>query len=372
MDRFDERDTIFSRMTLQRGSDRYIEQYRRRPEKKEIDDRLRDAGEGTFSRRLPEASMVETTFALITRLREFVRGFDGEYSFPRQSGPEKEPSSEETLNPEELTSFLKKTAASYGAVASGVTATDEACVYSVRGRGERYGRAVDDALPVSFVYAFEMSVEEMRTAPGIREAAEVAGTYLRVAVPALLIASYLRGLGYRAIAHMDGESELVLPPLAERAGLGQIGRHGLLVNRRYGSRIRLGAITTDAELLYDQPVDFKLPKVCEVCRKCAELCPAGAIPSGSILGDYDVQVRSIDHDACFAMWRRFGTDCGVCVSACPYSKVGLQENRKNRAGVNGGEDDGDGARTEAPRAGTAEGQPKPGHPDFLKSFMFGK
>src|SRR6056297_3225103 len=91
MDRFDERDTIFSRMTLQKGSERYLDQYRRRPEKKEIDDLLREAGEGIFSRRMPESAMVETTFALITRLREFVRGFEGEYTFPRRPGSEKDP-----------------------------------------------------------------------------------------------------------------------------------------------------------------------------------------------------------------------------------------------------------------------------------------
>ena len=263
-----------------------------------------------------------------------------------------------------------------------MTVTDQSCVYEVRGRGDRYGKPVDDVLPMTFVYALEMSVEEMRTAPGIREAAEVAGTYLRVAIPALLIASYLRGLGYRAVAHMDGESELVLPPIAERAGLGQIGRHGLLVNKKYGSRIRLGAVTTDAELVQDGPVNFKLEKVCEVCRKCADLCPAGAIPGGSIIGDYAAQVRSIDHEACFSLWRKFGTDCGVCVSACPYSKVGLQGGDGYRAdsavgmadnpasaGLGGGEKS----------AGSSPGEqsavkkgPKPGDPDFLKSYMFGK
>jgi hypothetical protein len=39
---------------------------------------------------------------------------------------------------------------------------------------------VDEALPATFVYTLDISVDEMRTSPGIREAAEVAGTYLRV------------------------------------------------------------------------------------------------------------------------------------------------------------------------------------------------
>ncbi len=346
MDRFDERDTIFSRMTLEPGTERYERYYARHPEKKEIDDTLRSEKPGKFSYSMPEAPMVETTFGFITQLRQFVRGYDDEYKALEQLRSQ--------ITSTELTTYLKKTLGSYGAVVSGVTRTDAACAYSVRGRGERYDREVDDLLPFTLVYALEMSVEEMRTAPGIREAAEVAGTYLRVAVPGLVITSYLRGLGYNAVCHMDGESELVLPPIAERAGIGQIGRHGLIVNKKYGSRIRLGAVTTDAELIPDEPVDFILPKVCEVCRKCAELCPVGAIPKGPILDDYANQVRSIDHETCFSAWKQFGTDCGVCVSACPYSKVGSNH--------------GGGKETQHK---AQERSPKPGSPDFLKSFMFG-
>jgi len=338
MCRFDERDTIFSRMTLEQGTERYGRYYDRRPGKKTVDDTLRSAGDGAFSRKLPEAVLVESTFALIARLRDFARGFEGEYVLPYS--PEKQ------LSPKELTDFIKKTALTYGAVLTGAAATPGDFSYSVRGRGTLYDEPVDDLLPNTFIFAMEMSVSEMRTAPGIREAAEVATTYLRAAVPGLAIAAFLRGLGYRAVCHMDGESELVLPPVAERAGLGQIGRHGLLVNRKYGSRIRLGAVTTDAKLVFDDPVDFKLVKVCEVCRKCASLCPVQAIPAGSIIDDYPRHIRSINHEACFSAWKKFGTDCGVCVSACPYSKVGLD-------------------------AASGRG-PKPGDPDFLKSLLFRK
>ncbi|MFW6360772.1 MAG: hypothetical protein ACOC2R_03385 [Spirochaetota bacterium] len=354
MYRFDERDTIFSRMTLEPGTERYKRYYERHPEHKAIDDELRSAQPGKFSHAMPEAPMVETTFAFITRLRDFVRGFEGEYQAPGHL--------KEAISTSELSAYLKKTLASYGAVVSGAIRTDEECAYSVRGRGERYGRRNNELLPYTLVYAMEMSVEEMRTAPGIREAAEVAGTYLRVAVPGLVVASYLRGLGYNAVCHMDGESELVLPPLAARAGIGQIGRHGLIVNKKYGSRIRIGALTTDAELLLDEPVDFKLPKVCEVCRKCSELCPVGAIPKGSIIDDYARMVRSIDHETCFSAWKQFGTDCGVCVSACPYSKVG-----GSAAGASG-------AAEGTAAGGTpdqAQKAPKPGDPDFLKAYMFG-
>jgi ferredoxin len=335
MERMDERDTIFSRMTLSPGTERYEEYYRRRPELREIDDRLRTTGPGIFASHMPEAPMVDATFGLITQLRRFVRGWKGEYRFPHRGETE--------IDGAALTDYLKKTAGTYGAVLSGVTDAEERFFYGTKGRGERYGEAVEDILPAIFVFAVEMSEEEMRTAPGIREAAEVAHAYLKAAVPALVIAAYLRSLGYRATAHMDGETEVIMPPAAEAAGLGRIGRNGLLLTKKEGCRVRLAAVTTDAPLVSDPVRPFPLELVCETCNKCAELCPAGAIPSGPIRHRWDEAIRSTDHEACFAVWKKLGTDCGVCISACPYA------NKKSRH--------------------SAETQP--GGSDFLKRFMYG-
>ena len=219
---------------------------------------------------------------------------------------------------------------------------EERFVYSVRGRGYRYGEPVERILPNAFVMGVAMDKSEISTAPGIREAAEVAGSYLRAAVPALVTASYLRSLGYEAVAHIDGESELVKPPLAEKCGFGKIGRHGLLVSKAYGSLLRLSAVTTDAPLATYSggPEDFPLEKACEACNKCAAFCPANAIPEGSIIDEWGNAVRNIDHEACFDMWTRFGTDCGVCIAACPYNASG------------------------------SDGRAREGSPDFLKNFMF--
>jgi epoxyqueuosine reductase QueG len=279
--------------------------------------------------------MVEATFGFITQLRRFVRGWEGEYRFPERD--------ETSIDPAELTEYLKKTAATYGAVASGVTEGEERYHYQVRGRGSRYGEAVEEPLPKLFIFAVEMDEEEMRTAPGIREAAEVAHAYLRAANPALVIASYLRSLGYRAVAHIDGETEIVMPPAAEAAGLGRIGRNGLLLTKKIGCRVRLAAVTTDAPLETDTPKPFPLELVCENCNKCAELCPAGAIPSGPIKHRWREAIRSTDHEACFAVWKKMGTDCGVCISACPYSN----------------------------KHSSRSAETQPGGSSFLKRFMYG-
>lgn len=352
--RFDERDTIFSRIELVPGTSKYREYYSRNPFLQEIDDSLRSGEEGKFSRRLPEAPMVEATFDLISRLRPLVR--EAPAAGPSPAG----------IPPNELTSFLHTQARSYGAVRSGGVETEERFFYSVRGRGSRYGETVDRLLPKAFVMAFRMDKREISTAPAIREATEVAGSYLRAAIPALVIAFYLRSIGYEATAHIDGESEVVMPPLAEKAGIGKIGRHGLLVSKTHGSLLRFSVVTTDAPLLAFQPEvsPFPLEKACEACRKCARMCPAGAIPGESVIDRWDSAIRSVDHEACYTMWKRFGTDCGVCLAVCPYSR-GAPESH-------GAPDSHDTSESSGAPDRRSAVTRESGSPDFLKNYMFGR
>lgn len=299
MPRPDERDTIFSRMTLEPGSDRYQDYYSRHPEREVLDNEFRSAPPGEYAHQTLDIQMVDETFGLIAEMRPMVRG-------PIAS-------EQVQVDPSEAADYLKQNALNLGASDAGIADIDPSHLYAIRGRGERYGRPVDDVevLPRILVFVIEMDKDEIRQAPEARQSAEVVRGYLKAAMVALSTARFIRSLGWEAVAHIDGESEVVLPPAAAAAGLGEIGHHGLLVTRQYGSRVRLSAVTSNMPLSTDAPaatVPKGLADFCSRCDKCAESCPAGAIDAGTV-----------NHEACFSMWKQFGTDCGICLAVCPFS-----------------------------------------------------
>lgn len=103
--------------------------------------------------------------------------------------------------------------------------------------------------------------------------------------------------------------------VAAQAGLGWIGRSGLLVNPRFGAQARYVTLLTNAPLAAGKPVEGG----CGGCRDCLAACPAGAISEGGV-----------DHEKCFAKLREFSKSpgigqfiCGACVKACPGAQSAL-------------------------------------------------
>lgn len=96
--------------------------------------------------------------------------------------------------------------------------------------------------------------------------------------------------------------------LAVAAGLGHIGRSGLLVHSSYGAQVRYAAVLTDLEF----KVDAQAATTCGECRKCVNACPAGAITDDGV----DLK-PCLDKLREFAKIRGIGQYiCGVCVKVC--------------------------------------------------------
>lgn len=103
-------------------------------------------------------------------------------------------------------------------------------------------------------------------------------------------------------------------------GLGEIGRMGLLISYKLGPRVRIAVFTTYIPLVPSTLIpDYSVEEFCNVCSKCADICPSKAISFEKPKQIGNVERWQIDQEKCFHLWTKFGTDCGRCVQVCPYS-----------------------------------------------------
>ena len=107
--------------------------------------------------------------------------------------------------------------------------------------------------------------------------------------------------------------------VAIEAGLGQRGRSNLLVTKEYGSRVRLGVVTTNLKLKEDETVDFGLDYFCTRCGVCMRKCPGKAIAQKKTNVEGE-EKWLVNQEKCYEKWRLLGTDCGLCIAKCPFSK----------------------------------------------------
>ena len=310
--RFDERDIMFARARLKPGSERYRAYYDMRPEN-EVKDNLFRAQPGLLSSKAKLADPVlfavpEASFTLTETMHAMVEGI---------------PAVEKVALPENpvRTGFIKSLAKYFGALEVGVTELKPEHVYSHIGRGSgTWGTSLQVEHKFAIAITVEMSYEIMGSAPHAPVVLESAHQYVEAGRAAVQLAQTIRAWGYPARAHMDGDYRVICPLVARDAGLGEIGRMGLLMTPQQGPRVRIAVVTTDLELIPDrkEPAASMLD-FCRICGKCAENCPPKAITFEDRI-EIDGAFRwRIDSDLCFRYWNATGTDCGRCMTICPYS-----------------------------------------------------
>ena len=263
-----------------------------------------------------------------------------------------EPWKPANLSTQDISVIMKKAARFYGASLVGIAKVDERWIYS-RSYGsaftnypETIGRAgsivfedveepaeLDDGtlvIPRRMKYvialAFEMDREAIATSIAGPQAAASGMGYSRMAFTTGTLAEFIRGLGYHAIP--CGNNTALSIPIAIDAGLGELGRNGLLITPRYGPRVRLAKVFTDLPLAPDQPISFGVQAFCEVCGKCADTCPGRAILPGHNARTYAAVTSSnnpgvykwpVDAEKCQRVWCHAGHDCAVCIRVCPFN-----------------------------------------------------
>jgi len=166
-----------------------------------------------------------------------------------------------------------------------------------------------------------MDRDAMLDVPGVGASREVLRVYHQGSHLTVNLARYIRSLGWPALGlPVNSSSEYLHIPIAIAAGLGELGKHGSLICREYGSNFRLTTVLTDLPLAIDRPVDIGVDDLCVGCRICVRECPPDAI------FDQKQWVRGtlkwyVNFDRCVPYFSdNYG--CAICLEVCPWSEPG--------------------------------------------------
>lgn len=218
----------------------------------------------------------------------------------------------------ELTDQCKKFAMANEADQTGITAM----------RPEYIFDSYEIDHPRVIILAFQHDYDELSKMPpradDLSAYHDLHRQYNRGARAANKLTNFIREKGYNATSYPGPMADaLLMIPAAIAAGLGELGKHGSMINRAFGSAFRLSAVTTDMPLIEDNRDTFGADEYCVNCQACRNACPPDAIHNEKQL------VRGerkwyVDFDKCIPY---FGENyaCGICIAVCPWSRPGVAE-----------------------------------------------
>ena len=205
---------------------------------------------------------------------------------------------------------------------------DEGDLVGITALKSEWFYAEEDFVDVPWVIMIgaHMDYEKMRHAPptvdNLQAAIEVGEKYNQVDRVAGKLANWIRARGWYAENQGGPNSgKMVLIPPALACGFGELGKHGSIINKQYGSLIRLSCVRTSLPLVPDSPDIFGADDFCTQCQVCTKDCPVDAISPEKQL------VRGttkwyVDFDKCIPYFNE-NYACGICISVCPWSRPGV-------------------------------------------------
>jgi Pyruvate/2-oxoacid:ferredoxin oxidoreductase delta subunit len=215
---------------------------------------------------------------------------------------------------EDVTQKIKDKARELGYLEVGITAYDN--------RYEYHSRRGFNNYPHAICLAYEQDFEPTQTIPSIDAEIVHSSTYRTQAAAGLELANFIRSLGYHAQVIHSSDATGPVIPMFVAAGLGQLGACGYLLTPHAGNRNRLMMVTTDANITYDQPVDYGIHAFCQVCQVCVNRCPGRALMRDKIWWR-GIEKNKLYFKRCRPVMARY-LGCGVCMKVCPIQKYGLK------------------------------------------------
>lgn len=183
------------------------------------------------------------------------------------------------------------------------------------------GRTVDGKFAVAV--GQRMRWREFQVVPSRESAIECLRVYFTLGETVIQLAAHIRSLGYACtVEHPIGDSDLLHIPIGLKAGFGELGRHGSIINPQLGPLFRMGSVATSLDVAIDHPIDAGIARFCDTCRACRKYCPADAIP------DHRSPEAGVDHlgnprymvdtGRCFPYFAKHNY-CSICLPVCVYN-----------------------------------------------------
>lgn len=254
---------------------------------------------------------LDKLFAYVNHWKVVVYILKNVWNLRKARGPVA-PVRQPVADPVAMTQHLKRRARELGAELTGVTTIKPEYVF--------------EGCTVPYAYAISVGVTmDRRLMAGVPDddsCTEVMRAYERIGRIVTRLSEEIRAMGWPAAAYGNPNSgDLLQIPIAIDCGFGQLGKHGSLISKEFGSNFRLGCVVTDIPLAPDPgPVDIAVDDLCSRCTICVKACPVDAI--------YDTKqpVRGVekwyvDFDKCIYYFCET-SGCGICIEVCPWSEEG--------------------------------------------------
>ena len=311
-EQYDERDTMFARNNVQYHPDLMEQYYSMHPENRSKDRQIHQK---------PEFGDKEQIFYDPYTAPCFEAAFEYlQESMPLSDG--KTAKQKINVDSVKFSQTISDLGKFYGACDIGFLQLSPHHFYSHKGRHEKnWGEKTDQTYQTAISIVVPMRTNMVKMGPTSCMLQESAQKYVEAAKISNIIAGYIRQFGYRARAHNDGNYDVLCVPIAVESGIGELGRMGILMHKIHGPCVRLAVVTTDIKLPESSPQkSCYMEEFCKICKKCADNCPSGSITHDDEPLSRNFRHWSIEQEKCYSYWKTMGSDCGICIGVCPYTK----------------------------------------------------